>query len=167
MAWDRHRDIEEKKERKKRNLGNSSNTNLVLKRGRKLTIKHLEKSQKRNGLVQRLVLFASFAYWREWGGWWRLRCRLQSLICRWKSSSLRLSALPVLSSPGLEPPWCTCVNRPTWSKGRSNHHKKKHRDKSRNYPHVFNFIHSSLKKKKDLFHLSYQCCSIILHFFFF
>lgn len=116
IAWDWHRDIKKKdKQTKKEICGNSSNTNLVLGRERKLMIKHFKK-RKMKELVQRLVLFASSACWRGWGGWWRLRCHLQSLICQWKSSSLRPSALPVLSLRVLEPPSCTYVNRPTWLK---------------------------------------------------
>lgn len=156
-----------KKKRKTRNLGNSSNTNLVLKRGRNWTIKHLEKSKKRNGLVQRLVLFASFAYWREWGGRWRPRCRLQSLICRWKSSSLRLSALPVLSSRGLEPPWCTCVNRPTWSKDVAITIKKHTQRQIQKLSSCFQFHSFQSKKKKRSFPAQLSMpLNHLTHFFF-
>lgn len=62
------------------------------------------------------MLFASSACWHAWEGWWRPRCHLQSLICHWKSSSLRPSALPSLSSRGLELPSCTYMKKAVFFK---------------------------------------------------
>lgn len=78
--------------------------------GKKVKDKALKKEHKLGG---RPALFTSSACRRAWGGWWRLRCHLQSLICHWKSSSLRPSGLPLLSSRGLEPPSCTYEKKAT------------------------------------------------------
>lgn len=64
------------------------------------------------GRVRFHCLTANCACCRIRVEWCRRRCRLQSLICRWISSSLDPSAPLALSSQGLELPSCT------WQRGK-------------------------------------------------